>query len=101
METGSQGRGKSQSSSRQKPSSEQGKVLLAKRQVLPKMCAQRQFVQSCANTVQGVIRHLSELDDWVGPGKHPTLHCSKDGDIVRVILELLLYLVNLGFPTFS
>jgi hypothetical protein len=33
--------------------------------------------------------HLSEIDDWVGPGKYPTLHCSKDGDIVRGILELL------------
>ena len=65
------------------------------------MCVQRQFVQSCANTVQGVIRHLSEIDVWVGPGKYPTLHCSKDGDIVRVILELLLYRVNLGFPTFA
>ena len=27
--------------------------------------------------------HLSELDEWVGPGKYPTLHSSKDGDIVR------------------
>jgi ribonuclease HI len=44
--------------------------------------------------------HLSEIDDWVGPGKYPTLHCSKDGDIVRGILELLRHRVNLGFPTF-
>jgi ribonuclease HI len=44
--------------------------------------------------------HLSEIDDWVGPGKYPTLHCSKDDDIVRGILELLRHRVNLGFPTF-
>jgi hypothetical protein len=44
--------------------------------------------------------HLSEIDNWVGPGKYPTLHCSKDGDIVRGVLELLHYRVNLGFPTF-
>ena len=44
--------------------------------------------------------HLSEIDDWVGPGKYPTLHCSKDVYIVRGVLELLHYRVNLGFPTF-
>jgi hypothetical protein len=44
--------------------------------------------------------HLAEIDDWVWPGKYPTLHCSKDGYIVRGILELLHYRVNLGFPTF-
>jgi ribonuclease HI len=44
--------------------------------------------------------YLSEIDDWVGPGKYPTLHSSKDGDIVRGVLELLHYRVTLGFPTF-
>jgi hypothetical protein len=44
--------------------------------------------------------YLSEIDDWVGPGKYPTLLCSKDDDIVRGILELVHYQVNLGFPTF-
>jgi hypothetical protein len=44
--------------------------------------------------------HLSELEDWVGPGKYPTLHSSKDGDIVQGVLELLHYRVTLGFPTF-
>jgi len=44
--------------------------------------------------------HLSEKDDWVGPGKYPTIHSSKDGDIVRGVLELLHHRVNLGFPTF-
>ncbi len=27
--------------------------------------------------------HLLELEDLVGPGKYPTLHTSKDGDIVQ------------------
>jgi hypothetical protein len=40
------------------------------------------------------------LEDWVGPGKYPTLHSSKDGDIVRGVLELLHHRVTLGFPTF-
>jgi len=44
--------------------------------------------------------HLQELEDWVGPGKYPTLHSSKDGDIVRGVLELLHQRVTLGFPTF-
>ena len=44
--------------------------------------------------------HLLELDEWVGPGKYPTLHTSKDGDIVRGVLELLHHLVSMGFPTF-
>jgi ribonuclease HI len=44
--------------------------------------------------------HLQELEDWVGPGKYPTLHSSKDGDIVRGVLELLHHRVTLGFPTF-
>jgi hypothetical protein len=44
--------------------------------------------------------HLAELEDWVGPGKYPTLHSSKDGDIVRGVLELLHHRVTLGFPTF-
>jgi hypothetical protein len=45
--------------------------------------------------------HLSqELEDWVGPGKYPTLHSSKDGDIVRGVLELLHHRVTLGFSTF-
>ncbi len=44
--------------------------------------------------------HLTELEDWVGPGKYPTLHSSKDGDIVRGVLELLHHRVTLGFPTF-
>jgi ribonuclease HI len=43
--------------------------------------------------------HLQELEDWVGPGKYPTLHSSKDGDIVRGMLELLHHRVTLGFPT--
>jgi hypothetical protein len=42
--------------------------------------------------------HLQELEDWVGPGKYPTLHSSKDGDIVRGVLELLHHRVTLGFP---
>ena len=32
--------------------------------------------------------HLMELEEWVGPGKYPTLHTSKDGDIMRGVLEL-------------
>jgi hypothetical protein len=36
----------------------------------------------------------------VGPGKYPTLHSSKDGDIVREVLEFLHHRVTLGFPTF-
>ena len=44
--------------------------------------------------------HLLELDEWVGPGKYPTLHISKDGDIVRGVLELLHHRVSMGFPTF-
>ena len=36
----------------------------------------------------------------VGPCKYPTLHSSKDGDIVRGVLELLHHRVTLGFPTF-
>jgi len=44
--------------------------------------------------------HLQKLEDWVGPGKYPTLHSSKDGDIVRGVLELLHHRVTLGFPTF-
>ena len=44
--------------------------------------------------------NLIELEDWVGPGKYPTLHSSKDGDIVRGVLELLHHRVTLGFPTF-
>ena len=36
----------------------------------------------------------------MGPGKYPTLHSSKDGDIVRGVLELLHHRVTLGFPTF-
>jgi ribonuclease HI len=44
--------------------------------------------------------HLAELEDWVGPGKYPTLHSSKDDDIVRGVLELLHHRVTLGFPTF-
>ena len=47
--------------------------------------------------------HLMELEDWVGPGKYPTLHSSKDRDIVRGVLklaELLHHRVTLGFPTF-
>jgi hypothetical protein len=36
----------------------------------------------------------------VRPGKYPTLHSSKDGDIVRGVLELLHNRVTLGFPTF-
>ena len=44
--------------------------------------------------------HLLELDEWVGPGKYPTLHTSKDRDIVRGVLELLNHRVSMGFPTF-
>jgi len=44
--------------------------------------------------------HLAELEDWVGPGKYPILHSSKDGDIVRGVLELLHHRVTLGFLTF-
>jgi hypothetical protein len=44
--------------------------------------------------------HLIELEDWVGPGQYPTLHSSKDGNIVRGVLELLHHRVTLGFPTF-
>jgi hypothetical protein len=45
-------------------------------------------------------KHLLTSLDWVGPGRYPTLHSSKDGDIVRGVLELLHHRVNLGFPTF-
>jgi len=49
--------------------------------------------------------HLTELDNWVGEGKSPTLSKSKDSDcesdILRAILELLHYRVRKGFPTFS
>ena len=44
--------------------------------------------------------HLMELEEWVGPGKYPTLHTSKDGDIMRGVLELLQHRVSRGFPTF-
>jgi hypothetical protein len=44
--------------------------------------------------------HLSEIDDWIGSGRYPTLHSSKDGDILRGVLDLLYFHVNLGFPTF-
>lgn len=44
--------------------------------------------------------HLMELEEWVGPGKYPTLHASKDGDIMRGVLELLHHRVSMGFPTF-
>jgi hypothetical protein len=44
--------------------------------------------------------HLSEIDDWTDSGRYPTLHSSKDGDILRGVLDLLHFLVNLGFPTF-
>ena len=44
--------------------------------------------------------HLLELEEWVGPGKYPTLHTSKDGDIMRGVLELLHHRVSMGFPTF-
>jgi ribonuclease HI len=44
--------------------------------------------------------HLMELEEWVGPGKYPTLHTSKDGDIMRGVLELLHHRVSMGFPTF-
>jgi len=46
------------------------------------------------------VNHLSEIDDWVGPGRYPTLRPSNVGDIVRGVLELLYHRVNLGFPTF-
>jgi len=56
----------------------------------------------CPDIVQTTKRKevLSEIDDWVGPGRYPTLHSSKDGDIVRGVLKLLHYRVILGFPTF-
>ena len=44
--------------------------------------------------------HLTEVDNWVGEGKSPTLSNSKDSDILRAILELLHYRVQRGFPTF-
>ena len=44
--------------------------------------------------------HLSGLDEWVGLGKYPTLHTSKDGDTVRGVMELLHHRVSMGFPTF-
>jgi ribonuclease HI len=45
---------------------------------------------------------LSEIDDWVGPGRFPTgyTHSSKDGDILRGVIDLLDYRINLGFLTF-
>ena len=46
-----------------------------------------------------LANHLYEIGDWVGPGKYPTLHSSKNGDIVQGVLELLHHRVNLGFPT--
>jgi hypothetical protein len=48
----------------------------------------------------GSVNHPSEIDDWIGPGKYQTLHCSKDVNIAQGILELLHFRVNLGFPTF-
>jgi hypothetical protein len=56
----------------------------------------------CPDIAQTTTRKevLSEIDDWVGPGRYPTLHSSKDGDIVRGVLELLHHRVHLGFPTF-
>jgi hypothetical protein len=48
----------------------------------------------------GSANHLMELEEWVGPGKYPTLHTSKDGDIMRGVLELLHHRVSMGFPTF-
>jgi hypothetical protein len=27
--------------------------------------------------------HLFEIDDWIVSGRYPTLHSSKDGDILR------------------
>jgi len=48
--------------------------------------------------------HLTELDNWVGEGKSPTLSKSKDSDcesdILRAILELLHHRARKGFPTF-
>ena len=44
--------------------------------------------------------HLTEVDNWIGEGKSPTLSNSKDSDILRAILELLHYRVKRGFPTF-
>jgi ribonuclease HI len=44
--------------------------------------------------------HLSEFDDWIGSCRYPTLHSSKDGDILRGVLDLLHFRVNWGFLTF-
>ena len=44
--------------------------------------------------------HLTEVDNWVGEGKSPTLSKSKDSDILRAILELLHHRARKGFPTF-
>ena len=44
--------------------------------------------------------HLTEVDNWVGEGKSPTLSKSKDSDILRAILELLHHRARKGLPTF-
>jgi hypothetical protein len=44
--------------------------------------------------------HGRRQRSWVGPGKYPILHASKDGLVDRGVLELLHHRVNLGVPTF-
>ena len=43
---------------------------------------------------------LTQIEDWVGEGKRPTLANVDDADIVRAILEILTHRVSRGFPTF-
>lgn len=43
--------------------------------------------------------NLPEKEEWVGPGKHPTLYSSKNEDIVCGILELPQHRVRIGFLT--
>ncbi len=47
-----------------------------------------------------VLNSVTSTPQWIRQPEAAWFHCSKDGDIVRGILELLHYRVNLGFPTF-
>jgi hypothetical protein len=44
--------------------------------------------------------HLSEIDDWVGPGRYPTLHSSKYCDILSVEYWNFYTTGSMGFLTF-
>ncbi len=53
-------------------------------------------IRATISILANLANHRSEIDDWVGPGKYPTLHSSKDGDIVRGVLELLHHTGQFG-----